>query len=189
MNIKKITYLIVVILFSVSSSIPISFSLGCSGKYGNNKKWSQEIEEYESKLDDFNTYDREVFLICCDYAEIINTLVEKFNASGSDLDKKTSYADLLAGQYNNWYRDLSAITASGFLKDLHQYRLDRLIKKESWYRYFADNAGKGDINMIGELKEEIESAETECEAEYERILEYFNNEASKLGLSEPFPDL
>jgi len=185
MNLKKITYSIFLILF-VSVFITGPFSTGCHGKSEEDTKRSQRIEEYKSKLDDFNAYDQEVFIICSNYAERINLLVKKFNASKSDLCKKASYADLLAGEYNSWFSDLSVLTLSEFLKDLQEYRLERLLRKESWYRYFADNAGKGDINKLDELKDEIESVETKCKVEYDRILEYFNSEASELGLPEPF---
>jgi hypothetical protein len=178
MKIFRLFYILFVIV--VFSSIIIS----CAYVGG-------DVDDYEERLSKFISFYNEVYDIEEKYIEDTNDLIIQFNNNIDNPQDQIQYAELLIDKYSAWYNDLSLIKVPEFLMDFFSDRLEFLGKTELAFRIYVDAIKNNDtdgLNEFDKISSEAQTLYIKSSKEIEIIIENFNNEAKKLGLSKPFPD-
>lgn len=151
----------------------------------------ERSKDFNKRLSTFFNYLSDNIKIEDKYNDDVNDLTEKFNKTVeiSSLEKKKTYAELLAEKYTNYIDDLNKLSVPSFCSNIHSYFLEYLTKQKLYYVRFNLVDDMDDIEELEELKVDADLANNKWSREVDRVYSEFNKEAKELGLQIPFPDV
>jgi len=149
------------------------------------EKRSEEIENYNRRLNRFNTFLDDFFDVVEIYEPDINELVEKFNNEKDNIEKKKTYAELIIEKKEDFINELSELNVPEEANVFFNFILESETNaKLSLEIFLSSNSNKTDYE---EYQSKQKNADINARNELNRIYQRFNDEASKLNIVIPFP--
>ena len=166
-----------IFIIIVTSLAIIIFSTFSCGSFEANSEKQDKIDNLIVRVNEYNKYRADFLDLGNKYGIDIDDLIEKFNNETDNLDKKETYAELIAEKYREWYEEFSNIRVPDFLMDSYSYQLEYFSKSELQFKNFAEVIQYKQYDKesdFDELGSEANIALTKSIKELEIITQKFN---------------
>lgn len=152
---------------------------------GGNNEISQP-REFKAQLKEFYEFSQEFFAIWFYHIEDIELLLKKFNNENIPPDEKIVYAAKLREKYERFRDDLIQISPPPEASKAYQHALDAISKRILFFEKLEQGAG---IDILTEIENEAYHSESLFWKEMDKIYEYLDQRAEKLGISNNYEGL
>ena len=143
----------------------------------------KKIDDYNERLADCGDFIDGLIKLEDKYLSEINDLTNKFNSEKNNVTLKKSYSDKASEITNEWINDFSKLKVPSFLNEYFNLELDALSANKLTWDSFMDSSLDWD-----KLQNDKQSAVIKANKAFERVIQDFNDEASLLGQTIPYPD-
>lgn len=100
------------------------------------------------KVSQINNFKVQYSIISNKYSTEIDELIKDFDDEKSNINKKIEYAKMLEEKYDSIAQEFSRVKTADFLKEIHSFEMEHLLKEKLLFDSFTDLADKSDLNNI-----------------------------------------